>query len=410
MQFVDEWAQTQINYGVGGGYFQSYNRRMKIAIVVGGKFHADRMANALLARGHDVRLYTTLPKSRIPAVPTDRIVDFPTLEIGSRLLGKLGFENAGDLAKIQIFGRRAAAHLRRSGFTPDVIFAWSSFGLESFRTFPSARKVMVRDSAQIEVQMELIRPEYEKRGVAFPDRGPCIRREIEESQICDAVLVCSEYVKRTFESRGISGSKVNVITLGADTKIFSAKENYTTSGPLRVIYFGALTLNKGIYYLLEATRNFSPAELELTMVGQMGREFKRFRPEFGHARWSGPLPHTELAALLRTQEVFVMPTLQDGFGTVVPQAMATGLACVISDQCGAKELIDDGSNGILIGAADASAIRSNLRRFIDDRRLVASLGRNAVASSARYTWAQYDRKLVDWTENWAAARAVPRVS
>lgn len=373
---------------------------LKIDIIVGGRFHADHMALALLRAKHDVHLFTSLPKSRFPEFPPERITSILLPEIVFRLAGKLGAENRGDLFKMRAFGRAAARKSRH----PDVIISWSSFALESFRENPNALKILVRDNSHIETQLGLYAREYSKLNLAVSDRSVCIARELEEYRLADRIQTCSEYARESFLKRGFADEKIKSISLGVNTSVFRAKASFEVKLPLRVVYFGRIAIAKGVHFLLEAAKDFRSDELKLTLVGPVHEQFKPFLEKYPHVRICPPLPHAELAKLLQLQDVFVLPTLEDGFGMVVPQAMASGLACIVSEDCGAKGLIRDGQNGFVVPTGDVGALKKLLQDLVSNPQLVESIGRQASASGLNHSWEVYKNEVAEWIATLEASR------
>lgn len=75
----------------------------------------------------------------------------------------------------------------------------------------------------------------------------------------------------------------------------------------------------------------------------------------------GPIPRERLAEEFRTSSVLVLPSLEEGFGLVVPQALACGLPCIVSVAVGASDLIRQRENGSVLPVGDASALLDELR-------------------------------------------------
>lgn len=371
-------------------------KRLRVAVGVGGRFHADRMVPALLGAQFETTLYTTYPSSRFGTLPASVVRSFLPAEIVFRLGRKLHLENAGDLAKSAWFSHWWGKQLQKE--SPDLIIGWSSFSEGAFRAAPGAVRILVRDSAHIQFQTEHLTREYAKRGFRFPDRSPCIERELREYQIADYILLPSEFARQTFVERGFAPEKLKTILLGVDTATFRPSLPSTpSSGPLRVVFFGSLSLQKGIPYLLEATQKFSPGDLQLTLIGPVEPELKPTMDKFAHFQWLAPMDHSKLSEFLRTQDVFVMPSLHDGFGLVVPQAMASGLVSIVSDHCGARQLITEGTNGFVVEAANAKAIAEKLEILRRDRLLMLQMRRQAAEASHCSDWnlyAQEVRRLV----------------
>ncbi len=363
----------------------------KILVGVPGVFHAPHLMNALLSSGYDAEFYTTLPARRFKSIPTQRIKSRIFPELIFRAATYLGIENWGDNFKMKYFGRWFGKQAK--AVRPDATINWSSFGIEAIGATPHARHVIVRDSAHILFQIEVLKPAFKKLGKTFPDRSFCVSRELEEYRLADVIVVPSEFAKRTFVERSIAADKVFVLPLSADLKVFTAQERKPAELPLRIVYFGNITIQKGVPFLLEATKDFSPDEIVLELIGTVGPEMKGVLSRYSHFKTRPAMSQSDLNEALRNQDVFVFPSLHDGFGMVVPQAMATGVVPIVSDQCGASEMVVHEKNGFVLPAGNAEAIRSCLKDLIARPEKIESLRAEAIQSARRNSFAVYDQKV-----------------
>jgi glycosyltransferase involved in cell wall biosynthesis len=96
--------------------------------------------------------------------------------------------------------------------------------------------------------------------------------------------------------------------------------------------------------------------------------------------------HEALPDLLRGHHIKLFPTLSDGFGLALIEAMACGLAPVTTTTPGPMEIVSDGHNGILVPSRDSQAIEQALERLITDRPYLEKLRRNAYATAQKYSW------------------------
>ena len=96
--------------------------------------------------------------------------------------------------------------------------------------------------------------------------------------------------------------------------------------------------------------------------------------------------HEALPDLLRGHHIKLFPTLSDGFGLALIEAMACGLAPVTTTTPGPMEIVSDGHNGILVPSRDSQAIEQALERLILDRPYLDRLRRNAYATAQNYSW------------------------
>lgn len=364
-----------------------------IDIIVGGRFHSDRLTLALLKEGHDVQLITPFPKNRFNAIPPKNISSLLLPEILYRLLRKIASENLADETKMAFFGKGASRKVRKNA---DLVIGWSSFSLEAFQN-TKAKKVLIRDSSHIETQMEILKDEYQKRGRNFTEKHTGVQRELEEYRLCDSLIVLSEFAKNSFLSHGILENKIHKLTLGTDLSLFTP-DSHSTKLPLKVVYFGALSFIKGVPYLIDAFKRISPSLATLELIGPLTGEIKTddLPP---HIHYHPPLKHPELAKKLREFDVFVFPTLEDGFGQTLLQAMASGLVPVVTENCGAGEIIEKGKNGVKIPIASSESIYEAIQKLGRDLSLFQSLKKEVTKKIAGFTWENYDLQIKQIIEN-----------
>ncbi len=363
----------------------------QIDISVGGKFEAEWMALALVESSSSEgeislgRLFSSYPASKFPRIPARFVHSVLLPEILFRGFRAMGFENQGDLAKMALFDRMVARE--RTKVPSDLFVGWSSFSLENLRRKISPVSIIVRDSAHILTQSEILRAEFAKWGERYPNRSACEERELEEYDLCSHILVPSQFVKRTFLERGISESKVVVLPLGVDPSVFQPGSP-PPNGRLRVVYFGQLSLRKGVQYLLEAMASLSDKGFECTLIGKVASEFgaimQKYRP-----RHFDSMPQSALAGMLKNTDVFVFPTLEDGFGMTLFQAMAVGVVPIVTSRCGAAEWVTDGINGFIIPPNDSLAIREKLELLADDRDRLQTMRVEAMKITKRFSWDEY---------------------
>ena len=98
--------------------------------------------------------------------------------------------------------------------------------------------------------------------------------------------------------------------------------------------------------------------------------------------------HEDLPGLIKGHHILLFPSLSEGFPLAVPEAMACGLAPVVTNVPGATEIVMHKENGILFPARDSQAIEQTLEQLICDRVLLNTLRQNAHATAQAYSWMQ----------------------
>lgn len=361
-----------------------------IDIGVGGRFHADQLARAFLDRGHDVMLWSSYPASRFSDLESERVHSLLWSEIAYRAMKKLGAENPGDLYKMRTFGRALSRRMAKS-CRSDLFIGWSSFSLETLRLERHRHRAIIRDSAHLRRQMEILGEAYAHFGLSTPDRSEAIEREEEEYARAQTIFVLSEFARRSFLERGISADKIRVLPLGVDTRLFRPvpRDGYTL--PLRVVYFGSVSVRKGVSFLLDAVRGMK--EVRLTMVGPVEPALRSKLVGAENIEWKPALPQAVLASLLPEQDIFVLPTLEDGFGQTLVQAMACGLIPISTERCGAAEILRDGINGRVVAAGSAGAIRTVLAELATNLSELPVMRENVLRSIPQLGWERYGLAL-----------------
>ena len=370
-------------------------KTLRVDIIVGGRFHADRMARALLDGGHEAMVHTSLPRSRFPGLPPERVRPLCLPEVVYRAARLAKIEPWGERVKMVTFGRAAARGVRRD---LDVLAGWSSFVLEAFRVKGNARRVLLRDSTHIDHQSGVVAEEMARFGWST---SPSVAtdRELLEYELADEILVPSEYARRTFLARGVSSRKLRILMSGVDTSLFHPAAEFSPGRPLKAVCFGYLSVRKGVPRLLEAIEKVPASALELHLVGPVE---SRVAPLIARSRaiLHPAMSHPALAAFLRTMDFSVQPTLEDGFSATLVQAMASGLVPVTTDACGAGELIEPGVSGFVVPAGDTARLTEALFRIIDDPGCLEKMRGPTVAAVARVSWEAYGTRLRSLASQW----------
>jgi len=226
-----------------------------------------------------------------------------------------------------------------------------------------------------------------------------VERLDREIELADHILVGSGFAKQSFLAEGVPESKICVIPYGVDASLFTPPESPRPRDRFNVLFAGQLSQRKGISYLLRAYERIHGPGTSLTLVGQLQDDGRALRPWSHLFRHITHVPRPRLAELFRQADVFVFPTLIEGMGLVVVEAMASGLP-VITTPNGPGDIVRDGVDGFLVPPRDVDAIEEKLKLLGKSEELRAEMGRNARQRAQEFTWKNYRNRVLGWIRSW----------
>ena len=211
----------------------------------------------------------------------------------------------------------------------------------------------------------------------------------EECKLADRIVVNSEWSREALVRRGVPPEKVSVIPLAYEVTLLPDHETtrlrqreypgrFTFERPMRVLFLGLINLRKGIARLLEAARILRDEPVEFWMVGPVETAHASTIGNAGRVKWFGPVTRNQATEFYRNADVFILPTLSDGFAITQLEAQAHGLPVIASRFCG--KVVGDGLDGIILEEPTAACIAAAVRDCIADTDRLQTL---AAASRLR---------------------------
>ncbi len=197
----------------------------------------------------------------------------------------------------------------------------------------------------------------------------------EECKLADRIVVNSEWSREALVRRGVPRDNVSVIPLAYEVTRLSDHETtrlrqreypdrFTFNRPMRVLFLGLINLRKGVARLLEAARILRDEPVEFWMVGPVETTHASTIGNAGRVKWFGPVTRNQATEFYRNADVFILPTLSDGFAITQLEAQAHGLPVIVSKFCG--KVVDNGLDGIVLEEPTAACIAAALRDCIVD--------------------------------------------
>ena len=244
------------------------------------------------------------------------------------------------------------------------------------------------DPARVEAQ--IIEEERRKwpgwEAGAEPISDAYFDRIAQEWDIASIVLVNSRWSKEALVKQGVPTGKIIVAPLCIDVNPDWSEDlqgqKYDGSRPLRILWLGSVILRKGIQYLLQAARLLG-GSVEIKIAGPIGISEKIVRESPPNVTFCGHVPRLHAAKYFKWADVFILPTLSDGFAITQLEAMAHGIPVIATPRCG--EVVVDNVNGLMIPPYDPKAIAEAIEKFRSDPKLLQEMPVNCRETAKKFT-------------------------
>ena len=186
----------------------------------------------------------------------------------------------------------------------------------------------------------------------------------EEVELADRIIINSEWSRECLLKEGISGDKLEIIPLvySVNESAPEIKRMRKKEEPLRVLFLGQINLRKGIGRLLDAMSLLRGEMIELILAGPTEVDPSAWA-NLSSVTWVGSVPRSEVGKYYAEADLFILPTLSDGYALTQLEALARGLPVMASQHCGAAVI--HGENGVILDGLEPSQIAEALMKYAD---------------------------------------------
>lgn len=248
----------------------------------------------------------------------------------------------------------------------------------------------------IYAQERELEPQWTQTLGGTRDSARKLERKDRELALSDVVFVASSFTRSTLETAPDSAAILNrtrVFPYGAPPALAEAElpAPRTADEPLRVIFVGLLSQRKGLSYLLKAVEQLGKS-VRLTIVGRVtDGECAPLEAALKHHRYLESLPHNEVLREMREHDVLVFPSLFEGFGMVITEAMSQGVPVITTPHTAGPDFIEDGRDGFIVPIRSSEAIAEKLSFLDENRDALAEMKRAAWRKAQTLSWEDYRR-------------------
>jgi glycosyltransferase involved in cell wall biosynthesis len=346
-----------------------------------------RLAGALATRRPVIR------NRIVETLPAAKLRSFPVVELAARFTAHAA---AGARLPLPSYDAIFVAHDRAVAASrwpreTTVVYAYEDGALHTFER--AARRGIARvwdlPTPHHRTAEEIFGEEHRRwpdAAIGPPHREPNWkkRRKDTELALANKISVASAFTRTSLE-RTDPRVPVVVVPYGFPTETFAPRDRAPT-GPFRVISVGSQDLRKGTPYLLEAWKRAALPDAELRLIGplRLAKPFlDRYAGLFTHLP---PIPRAALGRHYAEADLLVFPTLGDGFGLVIQEAMCTATPVLTTTSSGGPECITDGADGWIVPPRNIDALVERLRACAADRDATRAVGLRARERAGRWTW------------------------
>lgn len=297
--------------------------------------------------------------------------------------------SAGRL-KAEMFDRWASALIDGS----DVVVAFADFALTTLRRARrlGAVAIVERGSAHILDQIDIMAEEYGRCGLPVPTQDPrMLARRLAEYEEADYIAVPSVFAFETYLRRGIPADKLIRVPIGVDLERFRPVSR--ADRVFRILSVGP-GVRKGTRYLMAAVERLALPGSEVVLAGGIDRDTERVLALYrGQYRATGKVGHADLHRVYSGASVLVVPSVEDGWGLVVNEAMACGIPVICSANTGAADMVRDGRDGFVVPVRDVDALADRIKHLYEHEDERRAMGDAARARVSEFTWDAYGQRI-----------------
>ena len=371
---------------------------IKSTIAIHAKYYAFRLAEGLSAAGVLDKIYTIYPRFKIRdyKIKPEEIKSLWPLGAMKYVGRRLHSRNIENIAS-EYLDDFTALILRNPGGR----WIFTGFSGYSEKSLIRAKKLgavtlVERACPHIDEQEEIMREEKSlllKKKIS-PEKNRVYERMKREYEIADYIVVPSRFSKESFLRKGFLESKLLLTHLSNEKNILF-RESKTFPEQFTALCIGGHFYRKGIFYLLKAWEKLALKNAKLIVKTEIPDEFRGLYNIPNTEIIGRHVSDEEINELYGKATIFVLPSVDEGFGMVVVEAMRAALPVIVTENVGAKDIIQEKREGFVIPIRDIDAISERIMFFYKNPEEVKKMGSAALLKSKEYTPKKYSDRVIE---------------
>jgi len=353
---------------------------------------------ALQRVGRLEKLYTDLPRAGIKDIESSK---YSTFGLGGllewyKMRKSTRYEDF--IRNGQWFSNQLIKRIQNKDMHDNVFFGYDTGFLEAAKVASEQGALTVlgqMDPGRVEFDIVV---EERGRWPGWEDHSPPIpdsyqkRREAEWAT-ADKIIVNSDWSRIALEQQGVPTEKLEVIPLCYEPPASVELSGGRDESEFVVLWLGQVNLRKGIPYVLEAAKLLKDEQVRFEIVGPIKIASEQVAAAPSNVNFVGRVQRSDLSKVYSRADLFMLPTLSDGFAITQLEAMAHGLPVIATPNCG--KVVKDGSDGFVIPIRDAAVLAEKIMVLANDKSKHSAFSKNALATSKQFTIEKLSERLLD---------------
>lgn len=305
----------------------------------------------------------------------------------------------------QSLDRKVASTLKnaqKNGVT--AVYAYEDGALETFMKAKELGLICIYDlpiaywetgRALMEEEAQRLPAWAKTLGGGLSDSKAKLERKRKELALADIVIGPGSFVINSLPEWSLD--KIKIVSPFGSPKndsetLLSSKSIHK---PLRVLFVGSMGQRKGLGDLFEAINQLKGIPVELVVLGSLLAPMEFYNSQLANFTYEPGRSHDEVLELMRTCDVFCLPSIVEGRALVMQEAMSQGLPIIITSNTGGEDLVIEGETGFLVPIRSPNAIAEKIKWFVENRDQVTVMGQKAAKHSQNYTWDNYGDTIIE---------------
>ncbi len=292
-------------------------------------------------------------------------------------------------------GRAAGRWAARTGAG---LLSYSYYGFDAMRQYrgpamlfqvhphpATVRRLLQQELAEHPECAESLEQEWE---LALPEED--FAHLVAETQMASCFLAASSFTRNSLIEHGANPASITVIPYGVDLERFRPAAVPPVPGPkLKLLFVGRINQRKGVKYLLEALKAFSPEDVHLTICGRVVDSLSLFRDAKIPLDLRSSVSAEELVLAYQSADLFIFPSVAEGFAQVLLESLACGLPILATTHTAAPDLITEGKEGFIVEPRRTDLLVERIAWCLNHREALQAMRQHARATAETFTWARF---------------------